>query len=80
MASLNLLGHYAALALALPPSPAYPPEAVLWRYWESLKEALRKASLRADLVDRPSSLASLPLAKHLEECLRWESPDQVSLN
>ncbi len=80
LASLDLLGHYAELALALPSSPACPPEPALWRCWESLKEALRKTSLRADLVDRASSLESLPLAKHPEEYLRWESPYQVSLN
>jgi hypothetical protein len=78
LASLGLLGHYAELAW--PSSPTSPPEPALWRCWESLKEALRKASLRVDLVDRASSLESLPLVKDPGECLRWESPYQVSLN
>jgi hypothetical protein len=67
LALLGLLGRYAKLGL--PSSPASP-EPPLWRCWELLKEALRKASFRADLVDRASSLESLPLVKHPGECLR----------
>jgi hypothetical protein len=77
LALLGLLDRYAKLGL--PSSPASP-EPELWRCWESLNEALPKASLRADLVERACSLESLPLVKYQEECLRWESPDQVSLS
>jgi hypothetical protein len=78
LASLGLLGRYAELAW--PSSPTSPPEPALWRCWVSLKEALRKASFQADLVDRASSLESLPLVKDPEECLRLKSPYQVSPN
>jgi hypothetical protein len=78
LALLGLLGHYAKLEL--PSSPASPLVPELWWCWESLNEALPRASLRADLVDRACSLEALPLVKHQEECLRWESPDQVSLS
>jgi hypothetical protein len=72
LATLGLLGCYAGLAW--PSSPASPPEPALWRCGESQKEELRKAAFRAGSVERASFLESLPLVKHPEEYLDWESP------
>ena len=78
LALLGLLGRSAKLVWSS--SPASPPEPALGRCVESQKEALRKASFRADSVERASFLELLLLLKHLEEYSHWESPHQVSLN